>query len=249
MKLRRLSLPRAGLNQLTKHERALLLLAGHIHNELNSLHKFFAWCVHKAPSSIENVVNSAQAQIYTRLLAGKLLEAWNALTVSYFGTKLSIDLGPALNPLAQNALKDLKAYFGKANAVYRIRNSVAFHYSADEFEKNWQEVADHPNFEIILGGTIGNNFYFASELVVNAAVLNHVGQPGQPTAEMYLNEIQSAAIQFTKFLEGAIVVLIEKVYRSHPKAEIVENISPQLSFEDIAIPYFYDHGISVEGVS
>lgn len=153
-----------------------------------------------------------------------------------------------MHPLAQNALKNIKAYFGKANAVYRIRNFFAFHYSADEFEKHWLEVADHPNFEIVLGGTIGNNFYLASELVVNAAVLNHVGQRDQPTAEIYLDEIQSAANHFTTFLEGVILVLIEKVLSPHLDKSVSEDISPQLSFEEVAIPYFYNHDLPEEDI-
>lgn len=250
MKLWRLPLPRAALDRLTKPERAFLLLAGHMQNELNSLHKVFAWCLHnKSPSEIESLANGTQAQIYARLLAGKLLEAWNAVRDAYFGTKISKNVEGALHLSAQKALTSLKAYFGKSNALYDIRNSFAFHYSAEEIEHHWIEVAEHPNFEVILGGTVGNNLYLASELMVNAAVLNSAGAHPQPVAEMYFDEIQSTASQFTTFLEGAILVLLERALSAPLGSQrCAVNISPQLRFEEVAIPYFYDHGLPEEAV-
>lgn len=251
MELRRLTLTRAALDQMARTERAFLLLAGHMLNELNSLHKIFVWCLqNKSLTALESIASGTQAQIYARLLAGKLLEAWNAVGVAYFGAMVSKDLEEALHPSAQMALKALKTYFGKSNALYRIRNIFAFHYSSDEFERYWSEVAEHPNFEIILGGTVGNNLYLASELVLNAAVLNSVGQYDQPVAEMYLDEIQSTASPFTIFLEGAILVLLERALASSPASQsCTENISPRFGFEEVVIPYFYNPGLPGAGHS
>ena len=60
---------------MSKDERAFFLLAGHMQNELNSLHKVFAWCLHNqgVTTPIESLANGVQAQLYARLLAGKLL--------------------------------------------------------------------------------------------------------------------------------------------------------------------------------
>jgi len=115
-------------------------------NELNSLHKVFAWCLHGASSSseVEKLADGVQAQIYARLLAGKLLEAWNALKIAFFDAQISRQVEVALHPSAREALTSLKAYFGKPNAIYRIRNSFAFHYSAEEIEQHWLKVAETP---------------------------------------------------------------------------------------------------------
>jgi hypothetical protein len=247
MQLRRIRLPRDALQQMPEAERAFLLLAGHMQNELNSLHKVFAWCLHAGgqTSPVESLANGVQAQLFARLLAGKLLEAWNALGTAFFGAKISRRIEPSLHPAAQEALTKLKTYFGKPNVIFKVRNSFAFHYAADEFERHWLRVADDPRFEIILGGTVGNNLDLASELVVTAAVLNSAAQQDESHAlRAFLNEVQSTATYFTAFLEGAILVLLESALPS-PLANhgSTESIEPRFRFDDVAIPHFYDHGL------
>jgi len=80
---------------------------------------------------------------------------------------------------------------------------------------------------------------------VNTAVLNAVSQQDQSAAlQMFLDEVQSAARQFTAFLEGAIIVLLEKALKSTLASQgKTENIVLRKSFDEIAIPYFYDHGL------
>lgn len=149
-----------------------------------------------------------------------------------------------LHPVAQEALAKLKMYFGKSSLIYRVRNSFAFHYDAQELERHWEKVADNPNFEIILGGTVGNNMYIASELVVNSAVLNATSQQDEAAAlETFLDEVQSVASHFTSFLEGAILVLLESALPTPLAGQSrCESIEPRFCFGDVAIPHFYDHG-------
>lgn len=247
MQLRRIRLPRAALQQMVAAERAFLFLAGHMQNELTSLHKVFAWCLsNPAPtSSAESLANGVHAQLYARLLAGKLLEAWNVLGTAFFGTKISQRIEPSMHTLAQQALAKLKNYFNTSNVIYRVRNTFAFHYSAEEFERHWEEVADGLNFEVILGGTVGNNLNLAAELVVNTAVLASIGQNNESDAlQTLLDDVQSTASRFTTFLEGAILVLLESALRS-PLAQhgTTETIAPRFGFDDVSVPYFYEHGL------
>ena len=231
-------------------ERSFFLLAGHMQNELNSLHKVFAWCLHGEPSSksseIESLANGVQAQIYARLLAGKLLEAWMALGSAFFGAKISQRLEDKLHPTSQEGLKKIKAYFNKkSNNIFRIRNSFAFHYSIEEFDAHWHEPADEPAFEFVLGGTVGNNLALASELVVNTALLNSINSADRSAAlQIFFDEVQSVAASFTVFLEGAIVAILEEAAQL-PIANQGndEDIAPQRGFEDVAIPHFYIHGL------
>jgi len=223
------------------------MLAGHMQNELNSLNKVFAWCLHsqERTSPAESLADGVQAQLYARLLAGKLLEAWNALGIAFFGARISQRIEASLHPVAQEALAKLKTYFGKSNVIYRVRNSFAFHYAAEEFERHWAKAVDNPNFEIILGGTVGNNLNLASELVVNTAVLNSTGQHDEAAAlQMFLDEVQSTANYFIAFLEGAILVLLESALPSPLVSQSrIDTIEPPFRFNDVAIPHFYNHGL------
>jgi hypothetical protein len=60
----------------------------------------------------------------------------------------------------------------------------------------------------------------------------------------FLHEVQSTAQNFTDFLEGAILALLESALpgtlADHATSESIE---PRFRFEDIAIPYFFEHGL------
>lgn len=178
MKIRRIPLQKTLLAQMPQSERSFFLLAGHMQNEINSLNKVFAWCLGREPSAntthIESLAAGLQAQIYARLLAGKLLEAWEALGKAYFGTRISQRLETKLHRESQEGLKAIKAYFSKSSNIFRVRNFFAFHYSVKEFDAHWSDAADEPSFELVAGGTIGNNLSLASELAVNNALLNSI---------------------------------------------------------------------------
>jgi hypothetical protein len=144
MKIRRIPLSKDILLRMESADRTFLLLAGHMLNELNSLHKVFGWCLHNRPtnraSSIEGLANGKQAMIYARILAGKLFEAREVLTGAFFHTKLWQRVKPRLDPIAQEALKEINKYFNNSKTVRTVRNSFAFHYSAPKFDLNWRQL-------------------------------------------------------------------------------------------------------------
>lgn len=244
MKIRRILLSKDTLLKMKPADRAFLLLAGHMQNELNSVHKVFAWCLHNRStvraSSIEGLANGMQAMIYARVLAGKLCEAWQVLGAAFFGTKLSQRVDSRLHPIAQEALRKIQKYFVNHNAIHTVRNSFAFHYSADEFGRNWESVADGPSFELILGGTVGNNLHLASELVANTALLNAINANDcEDALRTFFNEVQSVVSNFTEFLEGTVVAILEEQFGTGLGAlGREEEISPARSFSEVAIPFF-----------
>lgn len=244
MKIRRIHLPKDALLKMASAERAFLLLAGHMQNELNSLNKVFGWCLHNPRSDhtspVEGLANGMQAMIYARVLAGKLLEAWRVLGTAFFGTKLSQRVESKLHPIAQDALKKIKSYFGKTNAIYRVRNYFAFHYSVEEFNTNWKEAADEPNFELVLGGTVGNNLHLAAEFVANTALLNGINSNDKADAlRTFFDDVQSVASSFTDFLEGTIVAILEEQLGSGlTTLGREEEMFPTRRYNEVAIPFF-----------
>jgi hypothetical protein len=182
-----------------------------------------------------------QAMIYARLLAGKVFAAWEVLGKAFFGTKLSQRIESKLHPIAQNALKKIKSYFGKTNAIYRVRNFFAFHYSVKEFDTNWKGAADEPTFELVLGGTVGNNLHLAAEFVANTALLNRINSNDKADAlRTFFDEVQSIASSFTDFLEGTIVAILEERLGSGlTTLGREEEIFPTRSYNEVAIPFFF----------
>lgn len=244
MKIRRIHLPKDAVAKMPTPERDFLLLAGHMQNEINSVHKIFAWCLHSArsrsDSSIESLANGTHAMIYARVLTGKLCEAWEAVGKAWFGTKLSQRLEPKLHPAAREANTKLKAYFSRSNTIHRVRNSFAFHYSATEVGASWESVADDLTFEVVLGGNVGNNLHLGAELAANAALLKAI-VPDSPEQglRVFFDEVQSTAANFTDFLEGAIMVILEDMFGTDiGQLGREEDIYPTLAYAQVEVPYF-----------
>ena len=80
---------------------------------------------------------------------------------------------------------------------------------------------------------------------MNTAVLQSANEQDESAAlQRLLDEVQTIATQFTSFLEGVTLLLLELVIPSLESTQgSVEVIDPQLSFVDIAIPHFYNHDL------
>ena len=110
----------------------------------------------------------------------------------------------------------------------------------DEFSANWEQAADQLSFELIVGGTVGNNLHLASELVANTALLNKINPKDREDAlRTFFNEVQSVASNFTNFLEGTVVVILEEQLGTGLSAlGREEEIFPAFSYSEVAIPFF-----------
>jgi hypothetical protein len=247
MKIKKVTLPKGKINELSPEVRGFFFLAGHMQNEICSLTKVFHWCINDAPNSdrcsVQRVGRRMQGLIYARILSGKLLEAWEAIKKVWFGTGISRTYQPRLCREAEQALGNIKRYFGSQNLIYRIRNSHSFHYSTDGIEDIWKEMANSSNFQIILGGTTWNNFNLAAEMVVNGAMMITI-DPDSTTEqlELFFRDFQDVAVCFSDFLEGAILLILEDIF-DQPLANvgIEEDIEPVYRFNETSINYFYNH--------
>ena len=113
-------------------------------------------------------------------------------------------------------------------------------YSAAEFEKHWEDAAEEPLFETLLGGIVGNNLHLASELIANTALLNCINPDDKGEAlGQFFEEIQKMAATFTEFLEGVILAVLEREFFTEIKCAPEESVLPERSFEEITIPFFF----------
>lgn len=245
MKIHRVPLKTEDLARLADPERDFLLLAGHMLNEMNSLHKVFAWCIgghedHSPANPLEGTISTAQAMIYARLLAGKELEGWEVLGKAWFGTRISQRIEPRLHPDALEALRALKKYFNSANLIYKVRHSFAFHYSASGIGATWERASREPFFETVLGGNIGNNFFLAAETAANVALFSSV-EPDNLEEGMrrFLEEVGVVSRQFITFLEGVNMAIVEELTgRTLWDLASEDEVFPSLPHSAIRVPHF-----------
>jgi len=177
--------------------------------------------------------------IYARILAGKLWEAWTALQVTYFSSKLSIALEHGLHLDSRAARSALKSYFSHANLIDSVRNSFAFHYSR-KLGEQWEEVADREHLYVVAGGTIGNNIDLAAEIITNAAIFRTSHSTDLDVgAQTFMNDVQTMAGHFTTFLEGITLFYLKKMLGEN-LAEQGHNVEIKVAqhFSEVRIRYF-----------
>ena len=243
LRIRRFHLSRKLLEELSDADRELFFLAGHVLNELNSLNNIVAWCLRSgsmADAGVCGMARGAQAMIYARLLAGKVLEAWEVLRTTWFARKPSQAFDMWLHPESAAALAEIKGYFSRTNLLYTIRNSFAFHYSPGEIPKHWTDFVDGDHMQLILGGAISNNMNLAAESLVNASVLR-AAHPTDLEAgmERFVDEVHTMASHFNTFFEGVTLVLLRQMIgENFIEQGAEETISVESMYKDVRIPYF-----------
>jgi len=248
MIIQKVTLTNAQLRAMPEKEREFFLFASHALNEITSLYKIYSWCITTAESSgatpppLNGVVNNAQAMIYARLLAGKLLEAWETIKKTWFAHRLSRRYSETLPSESQEAENKIKRYFSRSNNFYRIRNQLAFHYSAEDLNRNFVQFDSGSPFDIYLGGTSGNNIHLGAELVVNHTLLKEIDTSGfEESFTVFLEELSDITGCFQDFFEGALLVLIQNMTDQDIGAMgIREEICPDRNWSEIKIPYFYN---------
>lgn len=170
VKVVRVKLTKDGLAAMPQADRSLLLLLGHVTNELNVLHKIMLAMLRDTcqPHEIK-IIHHGQALIVMRLLIGKLHAAWELFTRRVLSSKrISAEYLPGLPEDALEALAYLKRHFGAGSPLTTIRNKLSFHSSDDDnlLEESFQALPASEQWDFYLGDEIANTFYYASELVM-----------------------------------------------------------------------------------
>src|SRR5262249_40051489 len=122
-----------------------------------------------APTQLVDHVEVGQTFIIMRVLIGKLHEAWEL-----FKNRVQADdqirakYLPQLTIEGEASLKELKRHFSVGSPLTQIRNKLSFHYKDEDnlVEVNFQRLSETEPWDFYLSQTVGNTFYYASELVV-----------------------------------------------------------------------------------
>jgi hypothetical protein len=240
LELQVLEFQRKDLDALSKDERALFLLFGHIANELAVLNKLHLWSSYSVPQDgILGHAGITQALVIARLLASKLLEAWHAIQRGYFGTKLSQEYEKLLSEEGRRALKACGQYFGKTNGLFQTRNNFGFHYSVDEVEVGLDRASPDERLTFYLAEARGNNLYYASEVTVGTAHGTMVGSGDVGVGiRTFLEDIATVSGEVQTFLDQFIATVLFRYFGDPETVLRSESVSPAPSLHSVRIPYF-----------
>jgi hypothetical protein len=214
MDIKVVRVPKAILDNIPELERAFYVHIGHLRNEIMVIQKLAWWNNNnRSGSDVLAAVNVSQGLILIRLLAGKVWEGWDLVGRAYFSTKVSHSIEAKLSIKTREALAELKAYFGKRNIIYMIRNQFAFHYSLPFLRDQLAKIEETDKLAIYLTRKNVNVFYEISEAIANSAMLDAVEKGNYDGAmRKLLNEVLDVAKKFISFSDGCLEYMVETFF-------------------------------------
>jgi len=235
------------LTTIPSAERSLFFTFAHILNEINAFHKLLFWS--SADSFIgneaENDGRRTFAFMFLGLLAGKLKEAGKFLWEEFDKSEFSKTYEANLRSEEKEALARIRHYFeNKNNTIWRIRDSLAFHYTPEApkaLDAAFLDVPDNLKAYIEQGGRANNLYYFA-EILASRALLKTKGDLGDQTIYRKLvDEILEVARWFVTAFDAITAEFIRRyqdnIWDGDAESVEFDNLQPTKS---IKIPWFTD---------
>ncbi len=246
MKLRQISLPAEAFLKIPKEERALLVAMGHALNEFNIFNRLLVAASH-FDDEPRQVAYAQSIQMYslTRVLVGKILEAWNAIDVGFFRSKLSMKYAARLRDDQAKALDSLKKYFSKRNTIAEVRNGLAFHFSIENAATAPKEDLNEHDLSLYLGESRGNCLYPFSETIFNTELMRITNCASMWEAFAKLvDEINAIDKPLHDFAQGVMALILEDhiggvMLSKFTKTVEIGNVG---SLGDVTIPFFTSAG-------
>jgi hypothetical protein len=212
MKLHSVRLPVTVFSTMPDDDRGLLVLYGHILNEVNALNRLLACAARIEPGPTWLVhAGSAQAFLLAKLQIGKLYEGWKATKDAYFSTKLSRTYGSLIGSPATEGIAKLKAYFGRKNVITSVRNGFAFHYSVEVARQPIAQSTEPEELAFYLHEHVGNSLYHFSEFVMNGSLLQGIDAKDIGAAmNRMLIELNEVTSWLNDFAQGVMIAILDR---------------------------------------
>lgn len=236
----RVTLRKADLLRLPEAEQKLFLIAGHISNEIGLLERLLLGCLNYEPKSEAGMwASPVQSLTVSKLLAGKLHEAWEAMRRYYFTgpCRLYSNLLPTA---AKDAEHLLSKYFGKRNPISRVRHEAAFHYSCERPQEAIDQLTDAESLNIFIGEQSGNRLHHCCEVLVQEQLFPARQQIGLSNEfKTFVDDTARIARAFSAFLDGCIFVAITERMKVQAKPQMESVPKTDAAHRnDLVIPYF-----------
>lgn len=242
MNIQKITITKQQFDLFPEKEKVLFILLGHLTNEVSILSKFITFSENKSELDVINKAYFTQKSIVARMFIGKLHEGWRMLENNFFGSKLSKKYECKLPSSGQEALQNLKRYFGAKNLISDIRNNFSFHCpSSDEIKSQLKAIPNETEFKLFIGNSYTTtNYHMAEEVVLNT-MLNYIKKTTlQEALNEIFNDLSEVSAWFIGFSGHCMVVLLDEFVGNQKeklKSEIME-VEEQGSLKETTIPFF-----------
>ena len=209
---------KADFQLLPKEERAVVLVGGHILNQIGILLKLVNFSFSRDPNDpVEANASAMQTQILLRLLIAVLSEV-----CVYFEKRQSLidkylsgmhEEGKAAYTMVKTSGFDKKGFLRK------LRNNYLYHYPNDKnLEKAFKRTSTDEPWEWYLASDNTSSVYFSSELVLGNALMGETGEPNDMDA---FSVVMAKATELANTLPDFLMRLIEAIFKWHLRADVL----------------------------
>ena len=237
------TLTKEAFERLPTEECVFLLGVSQFANEINTLQKLVYCAIPDDGRSIEDHARASQALSLSKVLAGKLTEFWEFTRKAFFSSQISKQYELDLPQTAQEALRELKKYFGSKNALKTVRNDYAFHLSPKAAAEGFENAPEDESWYVVISDATGNNLYYAADLVTNWHMLSALS-PSAPTEgiDMLVQETIKIARLTSTFVSGCWELCFDKYWADGSLSMEELDVSGWPDIAELSLPYFVRRG-------
>jgi hypothetical protein len=230
IKLHHIALDRQALQNIPPNERAMLVYAGHISNELNWFNKIMLALQQTgneigdrtvAPTPTQQAQSSGNAMqmfLVSRLDAGKLCEARKFIEDCLLEKAWFEALRPELPEEAREAYLQLVEYLSSTNQnpskdlLKVTRNKSAFHYS-EQMVRASRYCSDYTaELNTYLATDVGNTLYIGSEEVILEGLARRAGYED---SRQFFSEFFDECLRVGRWIKALLGHTLAAIYQKH----------------------------------
>lgn len=243
MKLFKVAISDEQLRAIPAEDRNVLLLLGHVLNEINIIRK-------TALVSIGSILDHedlgragvGQAALFVRLLGGKTHEAWEVFRTRFHSDPvLGPKYGPRLQDRVGETVKKLNVKFSSSNFLATLRNSHAFHYpDTSDLADAFEAMAAPEGWIWYMSDVKANTYPYASDVVAIAASFR-VFNPSDAAAatELFTNDVIGTAADVEAVLDAVVEIIMREHFEKSLRLAPIVAGPEGLHWRDIRLPFFW----------
>lgn len=237
-------IPLAVFRTLDRDERNLLLTFAHATNEMGAILRLVMLAQNQpSVSPIYDLYTATQAFTLHKVLAGKLYECWNLVTIRYFTRGLGRSYDTKLPDSGRESLVRLKRYFGRStNIIELIRNDAVFHYSREDISGYLNDLTEN-DCRVYLADTTIHALYWVGEQAMRRHILQQIDPDNNRALQVMSEDLSSVGKDMGDFFSCVLhALLVAATQRCEIKGHLRKCIMAAEAFDPrtIRLPIFLD---------
>jgi len=228
---------------IPKEERALIFLAGHTVNAINTWLKIIKLSsLHEPVRTVEAKLSAAQTQILLRALFGTIHEAWVWQTRVDMGPLIGRKYLPNLPPAAKEARTFLTKHLGGSGLLSTLRNSYAYHSpSADRLDVAFEAMPPEEDWSWYVTDQYSSSFFLSCETVIGYGI---AGVAEAPDLNAGLTQILSETIMVANamnlYVEALLVAAVKSNIPAKPPQSIAMRVDDAVDARTFSLPFYVE---------